>query len=124
MIESCRKLVESRFFHNFIIVMILLAAVLVGMETYPELRTRFGAELEFLNRFVLWIFVLEAALKMLRHGRQFYRYFLDPWNAPYWVRDHCGEDRRRAWLYSTGPNRRRDSTRTEILGDDLAVRLR
>lgn len=81
MIASCKTLVESRIFQNFIIVMILLAAVLVGMETYPQLRNRYGPELELLNRIVLWIFVLEAVLKMMRHGSKFYRYFLDPWNV-------------------------------------------
>jgi hypothetical protein len=50
-------------------------------------------------------------------------YFLDPWNSPYWVRDRCGPERRR-WIYSLGPNRRRDSTPDAILGDDEAVQWR
>jgi hypothetical protein len=27
------------------------------------------------------------------------RFFLDPWNTPYWVRDSCGEDRRRRRIF-------------------------
>ena len=48
-------------------------------------------------------------------------YFLDPWNSPYWVRDRCDEktDRRVVFVYSFGPNRSRDSSRWEILGDDI-----
>ena len=49
------------------------------------------------------------------------RFFLDPWNSPYWVRDSCGEDRRRRRIvvYSFGPDRMRDSTDWEIGGDDV-----
>ena len=49
------------------------------------------------------------------------RFFLDPWNSPYWVRDSCGEDRRRRriFVYSFGPDRMRDSTDWEIGGDDV-----
>jgi hypothetical protein len=47
-------------------------------------------------------------------------FFLDPWNSPYWVRDRCDENegRRVVFVYSFGPNRSRDSSRWEILGDD------
>jgi hypothetical protein len=50
-------------------------------------------------------------------------FFLDPWNHPYWIRDRCSSDksRRITVVYSFGPNRIRDSTPWEILGDDLAV---
>ncbi len=53
-------------------------------------------------------------------------YLLDPWNYAYWLRDACaeGERQRTAYLYSFGPNRRRDSTKWEIRGDDIAVYLR
>jgi hypothetical protein len=48
-------------------------------------------------------------------------FFLDPWNSPYWIRDRCDRenDTRISFVYSFGPNRRRDSSRTEILGDDI-----
>lgn len=48
-------------------------------------------------------------------------FFLDPWNSPYWIRDRCDRDNssRVSFVYSFGPNRRRDSSRTEILGDDV-----
>jgi len=48
-------------------------------------------------------------------------FFLDPWNSPYWVRDRCDESegRRVVFVYSFGPNRSRDSSRWEILGDDI-----
>lgn len=53
-------------------------------------------------------------------------YLLDPWNNAYWLRDNCatGERGRTTYLYSFGPNRRRDSTKWQIGGDDIAVYLR
>ncbi|MBT76700.1 MAG: hypothetical protein CL798_00755 [Chromatiales bacterium] len=50
-------------------------------------------------------------------------FFLDPWNYAYWIRDNCATNGRSntTYLYSFGPNRRRDSTRWEIRGDDIAV---
>ena len=50
-------------------------------------------------------------------------FFLDPWNYAYWIRDNCAANGRSdtTYLYSFGPNRRRDSTRWEIRGDDVAV---
>ncbi len=48
-------------------------------------------------------------------------FFLDPWNSPYWLRDKCSPDRRRrvVFVYSFGPNRRRDSSAWEVRGDDV-----
>lgn len=51
-------------------------------------------------------------------------FLIDPWNSPYWVRDRCvnGGDRRRVvFVYSFGPNRKRDSSHLEILGDDVGA---
>ncbi len=50
-------------------------------------------------------------------------FLLDPWNSPYWVRDRCNRktQTRVFFVYSYGPNRRRDSTETEIRGDDVGA---
>lgn len=50
-------------------------------------------------------------------------FFIDPWNAPYWVRDRCRKSRgkRSIFVYSFGPNRRRDSSYWEVLGDDIGT---
>jgi hypothetical protein len=49
------------------------------------------------------------------------RFFLDPWNSPYWVQCTREGRRRFNYVYSFGPNRRRDSTEWEVLGDDVGV---
>lgn len=49
-------------------------------------------------------------------------FLIDPWNSPYWIRDRCTRDGARArvvYVYSFGPNRKRESTEFEIRGDDV-----
>jgi voltage-gated sodium channel len=75
------RLVDSDGFQYGILVVIVLAALLVGLETSRDLVARHGALLHTLDALVLWIFVVEALLKMARHGRHWYRYFGDPWNV-------------------------------------------
>ena len=50
-------------------------------------------------------------------------FLLDPWNTPYWLRDICRGGSQVVFVYSFGPNRRRDSSKREIRGDDLGVVL-
>jgi len=53
-------------------------------------------------------------------------YLIDPWNNAYWLRDNCSDEAREGitLIYSAGPNRKRDSTKWEIRGDDIAVVIR
>ncbi len=74
------RFVDSYFFQNFLLAMIVLAAILIGLETSRDLVADYGAILHTLDTVVLWIFVAEAALKIARYGRHGYRYFADPWN--------------------------------------------
>jgi hypothetical protein len=50
-------------------------------------------------------------------------FLIDPWNSPYWARIRPRSRTRETviTLYSFGPNRRRDSTRTELRGDDIGT---
>ena len=52
-------------------------------------------------------------------------YFIDPWNTAYWIRHKCSKSKGReiAFLYSFGPNRRRNSTDWKVLEDDVGVVL-
>lgn len=50
-------------------------------------------------------------------------YLLDPWNSPYWIRHKCRRGREAMFIYSFGPNRRRESSEWEIGGDDIGTYL-
>ena len=52
------------------------------------------------------------------------RYFIDPWNNPYWLWHLCDEGGQRVRIYSFGPNQRRDSRPYGFVGDDVGVTLR
>jgi voltage-gated sodium channel len=81
MVKFCEWAVPTRWFQYSVLAVIVFAAALVGLETYPDIVDKYEGWFNWLNQIVLWIFVLEAAMKMLRHGRHWYRYFFDPWNV-------------------------------------------
>ncbi len=81
MTEPLGRLVDSDPFQHGVLAVIVMAALLVGLETSRDLVASHGALLHGLDKVVLGIFILEAALKIGRHGRGWYRYFADPWNV-------------------------------------------
>lgn len=81
MVRILKKIAESSWFQNFIILIIIAAGVVVGLETYPSIAKRCGSILHFLNDAILWIFVVEVVIKMGAEGRKPWRYFHDPWNV-------------------------------------------
>ena len=74
-------LVDSKAFQHTVLGVITAAAVLVGLETSREMVARYGDLLHRLDQLVLLFFIVEAVLKMARHGRHWYRYFGDRWNV-------------------------------------------
>lgn len=80
MTAKLKTIVESSVFANAILKLIVLAAFLVGLETYPSIMERYGHAIHTIDKIVIWLFVLEAALKIASGGKRWYRYFADPWN--------------------------------------------
>ncbi len=81
MTHRMKQLVESKPFHHVIVAVIVLAGVVAGLETSPNIMAQHGALLHGLDKIILGIFVIEAVLKMAMHGRQPWRYFADGWNV-------------------------------------------
>lgn len=71
----------SNWFQNFIVGVILLAAFVIGLETYPAIYREYGALLHFLDDLILGIFVIEIVIKILAEGKRPWRYFYDGWNV-------------------------------------------
>jgi len=74
-------IVEKEAFRNFIFLIILFSAVLVGLETYSPLAERYSALLSLLDQVVILLFVIEIALKILARGNRPQDFFMDPWNV-------------------------------------------
>jgi len=74
------RIVTHRAFEYFIIAVILVSAVLIGMETSADLMAEYEGLLVWGNRIVLTIFVVEAILKMWALAPKIGDYFKDGWN--------------------------------------------
>ena len=81
MVELCKKIREDRRFEGFIIGIILLAGLIVGLETSPDLVERHHGLLHFFDVSILWIFVGEAVIKIVAEGKKPWNYFKSGWNC-------------------------------------------
>ena len=70
---------EQRTVHNTIIAVILLNAVILGLETVPAINDPYGALLYQVDRLCLAIFVVELTLVIVAKGPA--RFFRDPWRT-------------------------------------------
>jgi voltage-gated sodium channel len=64
---------ESQPIQNVIIAVIIFNAVLLGMETSPDLMAAFGSVIVLLDKTCLAIFVVEIAAKLYAYRLQFFR---------------------------------------------------
>ena len=69
---------ESAPIHNSLIALILINAVILGLETSPALMAQWGSWLSAADRAILAVFLVEIALRLLAHRLV---YFRDPWNV-------------------------------------------
>lgn len=80
MIHFCKRIAASRWFPNTITVAIILAGVVVGIQTYPNMAMRYGTLLYGLDILVLTVFTIEVVVKMTAEAPRPLHYFNDPWN--------------------------------------------
>jgi voltage-gated sodium channel len=72
--------VESPAFNRFVTAVIVLAALLIGLETYTPVVERFGELLRWSNTFILGIFAIEVALRFAATWPQPGRFVRHGWN--------------------------------------------
>jgi len=76
-----KKIVAHVVFERFIIAVILISAVLIGMETSTAILDQYGHWISWGNRLVLVIFIAEAALKIYAVSPRVGDYFREGWNV-------------------------------------------
>jgi|SRR5690625_1509962 len=77
--QTCAKISEHKWFTNIIIILILINAVIVGLETYPNIVRHVGSLLHIIDQFLLWIFTVEIAVRLIG-SKTIGAFFKNPWN--------------------------------------------
>ncbi len=77
MIKQIHSLISTRAFSNFILAVILVNAIVLGLQTSKDLMARSGLMLDMIDNICLGIFTVEIVLKLLVHR---HRFFLSGWN--------------------------------------------
>ena len=78
--EFCARIAENKWFDHIIIMLIIVNAAILGLETSPDLYAEYGSLFEFINQFVLGVFILEAVIKITAVAPQVSKYFKNGWN--------------------------------------------
>lgn len=73
-----RALVEHPRFERAVIALILLNALVLGLEAIPSVQLAHGVQLGLLDRIIVAVFVVEIGLRLSVYRRE---YFRDPWNV-------------------------------------------
>jgi voltage-gated sodium channel len=76
-----QRVAEGYGFQNFILGVILVTAVIVGLETSDTLVERYGGLFELVDLVVQSIFVAEIVIRLIAHWPGLGRFFRDGWNV-------------------------------------------
>lgn len=77
MSSKLQKIVESPYFIQTIMGLIILNSLVLGLKSYPSLMERYGFILDVLDDVLITIFVCELILYLLVYGPK--QCFTDPW---------------------------------------------
>lgn len=73
-----RTLIEDSRFERAIIALILVNAATLGLEAIPAIESVHGDRLDWIDRIIVAVFVVEIGLRLAVHRGGFFR---DPWNV-------------------------------------------
>lgn len=76
----CARVVQHALFEKTIIGLIVLNGIILGMETSSHWLAEYGTLMEYASQFILLVFIIEAAMKIIAVAPQFSRYFASGWN--------------------------------------------
>jgi|GEM_PF-7095810 len=67
---------SNNYFQNFITIVIVLAGILAGVQTNPEINENYRNFFHIADIIIIAIFIVEMFIYMLEHGRRPWRYFV------------------------------------------------
>ncbi|GEN87365.1 ion transporter [Oceanobacillus sojae] len=78
--NRCAAIAENKIFTDIIIGLILLNAIIVGLETYPAINQRYAASLYWIDAVLLIIFMVEIMIRIIG-SYSLAHFFKNPWNV-------------------------------------------
>jgi voltage-gated sodium channel len=75
------RIAAGKWFAAAVVVVILVNAVVLGLETYSRLNARYGHVLDLVNDVCLGLFVIELAIRIASYGRRPQDFFRSGWNV-------------------------------------------
>jgi voltage-gated sodium channel len=81
MADLCRRIVSSRWFDPLMLAVIVVNAVVLGLETYDSVARAIGHELQLANDVILGIFVVELLIRFGADGFNPRRFLRSGWNV-------------------------------------------
>ena len=74
--RKCYDCAENARFQNFILLLIVINAVLIGIDTF-ELNSNIKKFIDVADTLVMYVFIVELLIRLVAHGMKF---FNDGWN--------------------------------------------
>lgn len=81
MIEIARRVADSPRFQQFILGVIVLGAIVIGVETSARLTAQYGGAILALERLIQAVFTAEIAIRVLAHWPRPLAFFKNGWNV-------------------------------------------
>ena len=79
--DRCARIAGSKRFQLTIFGVIVLNAIVLGLDTYDSVDERWGDTLFLLNEIFLGIFIVEILIRISAYGSRPQDYFKDRWNV-------------------------------------------
>jgi voltage-gated sodium channel len=76
--QRLKMFIENIRIQRFLLALILINAIILGLETSPEVMTAVGPFLMVLDKAILAVFVIELTIRLLVHR---FAFFKDGWNV-------------------------------------------
>ena len=81
MTSLCRRIAASRRFDLFIMGVIVVNAIVLGLQTYDSINARIGEELSAIDSVILAIFVVELMIRITAYAPRPWEFFRSGWNV-------------------------------------------
>jgi voltage-gated sodium channel len=81
MVQWCRRMAAHPTFQGVALLVIVLAALIIGLQTSAALAARYAGLFKVLDRAIQLVFVLELAIRLVAFWPRLPRFFRDGWNT-------------------------------------------